>query len=380
MNWQEILQSVNFPTTVVVLDFETYWTDSYSLKKMSTIEYVTDSRFEIIGLGLGNIPDGCSDTTNYKCDFILPDKIINFIKFLKNEFGQNLERCTVVGQNISFFDNLVLSHHFGIIPKYTIDILNLARHEDSQRHNDLEHLCKYYNISVEKGDIKQFKGLTYKQMSPTLQKRLAEYCKIDVIAETELFKLLLPKLSNPDTELRLADHTSKMYLQPRLNFDFELADKLIIEMKQELDKILSKVNLDIKTIRSNKFVEILQQYLPENERAPMKYGKRGSIPALAKTDEAFQVLLNHPKDEVRNLAQARLAAKSWPTHIKRVQGMIAQAKAWNGKIAVPLRYYAAHTGRFGGTEGINLQNLPGVGRAGSGTHPLLSKIRGLLVA
>jgi len=30
----------------------------------------------------------------------------------------------------------------------------------------------------------------------------------------------------------------------------------------------------------------------------------------------------------------------------------------DGTFSVPLRYYAAHTGRFGGTESINLQNLP----------------------
>ena len=30
----------------------------------------------------------------------------------------------------------------------------------------------------------------------------------------------------------------------------------------------------------------------------------------------------------------------------------------NGYIPAPLRYYAAHTGRFGGTEKLNMQNLP----------------------
>jgi DNA polymerase bacteriophage-type len=374
MTCKEILKSAGFPEEVIVLDFETFYDSDYNLKKMSTVEYVTDPRFGITGLGLYDY----INTLPY-CRFIPPERTTLQIETLQDIYGKNLENCTIVGQNL-MFDCLILGWYFGIIPKYTVDILNLARHEDSQRHNNLAELCKIYKTSVQKGDTSQFKGLTYKQMSPGLQKRLQEYNKTDVLAEYELFETLLPKLSNPGVELRVADHTLKLFLNPRLNFDFELADNLIKEMQQELENTLGKVGLDTKTLRSNKFSTILQTALPEGEQLITKMGKKGAIPALAKTDEAFRALLNHPKEEVRNLAQARLAAKSWPTHIQKVEGMIRQAKARNGKIGVPLRYYAAHTARWGGTEGINLQNLPGIGRAGSGTNPLLSKIRHLLIA
>lgn len=137
----------------------------------------------------------------------------------------------------------------------------------------------------------------------------------------------------------------------------------------------------LQIIRSNKlFVEILRKVLPDGEQLPTKIGKKGQIPALAKTDDGFNYLLNHPVENVHDLAGARLASKSWINHFLRIESMEDQAKSRNGNISVGIRYYGAHTGRWSGSEGINLQNLPGAGRVGSGTHPLLQKIRGLLIA
>ena len=84
--------------------------------------------------------------------------------------------------------------------------------------------------------------------------------------------------------------------------------------------------------------------------------------ALAQGDEGRKRLLEHPDERVRNLMLARIAVRSWPLHIKRVQNLIAQAHANDGKLAVPLKYYGAHTGRWSGSGGINLQNLGGKGR------------------
>jgi len=134
-------------------------------------------------------------------------------------------------------------------------------------------------------------------------------------------------------------------------------------------------------IRSNKlFTKILQSILPAGESVPMKQGKNEMIPALAKTDEEFQQLLVHPCQEVRDLCNARLMAKSWPSHIKRIDNMANQANASNGLLRVPLHYYGGHTGRWSGGEDINLQNLSGRGRAGQGTHPLIQQMRSLLCA
>jgi len=144
--------------------------------------------------------------------------------------------------------------------------------------------------------------------------------------------------------------------------------------------LLKKRDNILKIIRSNKlFGEILKDVLPEGESPPIKMGKRGNILALAKTDLGFQKLLEHKDEKVRDLCNARVAAKSWPLHIKRVEKLKAQAKADNGKLRVSLKYAGAHTGRWSGMGGINLQNLGGKGR-GKPIHPLIGAVRGLLRA
>ncbi len=106
----------------------------------------------------------------------------------------------------------------------------------------------------------------------------------------------------------------------------------------------------------------------------MKRGKKGLIPALAKTDEARGYLLTHPNARIRQLMEARIALRGWPTHIKRVQGLQAMYKAAGNRLPIPLKYCGAHTGRWSGSQGINPQNFTARG------HPLANQVRTLIEA
>jgi DNA polymerase len=77
--------------------------------------------------------------------------------------------------------------------------------------------------------------------------------------------------------------------------------------------------------------------------------------AFAKNDEDFKALLEHENSIVQAIVAARLGVKSTleETRTERFIGI-----ADRGPLPVPLRYYAAHTGRFGGDDKVNLQNLP----------------------
>lgn len=129
-----------------------------------------------------------------------------------------------------------------------------------------------------------------------------------------------------------------------------------------------------KLVSGNKsFAAALQRELGD-ELIPTKSGKKGLIPALAKTDPGREQLLNHPNKRIRQLMQARTAIKSWPLHQRRIERMERIAKAADGKLPVPLGYCKSHTGRWAGIGGINLQNLPAHGDA------LITGIRNLIEA
>ena len=80
--------------------------------------------------------------------------------------------------------------------------------------------------------------------------------------------------------------------------------------------------------------------------------------AMAKSDEGFKALAEHPDERVQTLVAARLGNKTTleETRTERLIGI-----AGRGTIPVPLSYYAAHTGRWGGSDKINFQNFPSRG-------------------
>ena len=53
--WSDVLKQVGWPTDVVVIDFETYFDKDYSLSKVSTIEFIEDPRFEILGVAIREV-------------------------------------------------------------------------------------------------------------------------------------------------------------------------------------------------------------------------------------------------------------------------------------------------------------------------------------
>lgn len=187
---------------------------------MSTVEYICDERFEFLGLG--------TNTLVYE-----PEDIEDYL----NQIDYN--DCTIVMQR-AMFDALILKEKFNIQPKYIIDILDLARHYDSRMKHDLDSLAKMFKLKP-KGNTNQFKGLHYEQMDEWQKAALVEYTLGDVEIETDLFKILLPLLSNPHIEIPIANHTLNLYLSAKIQFDNKLAISLKQQMKDELVKKLNKI-------------------------------------------------------------------------------------------------------------------------------------------
>ena len=131
--------------------------------------------------------------------------------------------------------------------------------------------------------------------------------------------------------------------------------KQVTERKEKLLKDSGAAREDL--MSNNKFAELLRNLGVE---PPMKIspttGKETL--ALAKNDEEFKALSEHPDDRVQTLVAARLGNK---TTLEETRTIRLLDIANRGQIPVPLSYYAAHTGRWGGADKLNFQNFPSRG-------------------
>ncbi len=387
--WIDVLKDAGYPIDVVVLDWETYFSKDYSLKKMSTVEYIEDDRFEELGVAVllrsGDRPGAEPEAVFW------PD-VFGEIAWLQSQYGKNLERCTVTWHN-GRFDGTILCRKYGILPPYSIDTLDLASHINCRVKNSLAALCERYGLPA-KGDTMQFEGLHWdrgrgsgppafgrKYMTTEQQAAMGAYARNDAEQQWSVFKLLLPQLSRPAFELAVMHQTHMLYWEPCLGIDFEAAEQLSEDMDAEIDKGADRVGHTRKDLSGDiSFVSLLDEALGD-EPVPMKQGAvtksnpSGKIPALAKTDAALLELKKHPSQRVRDLIAARQGIRSWPLHIKRINKIVAQARAAGGLIRVPLHYHLAHTGRWTGGEKINLQNL-----SARNPDPLMQRIRQIIIA
>ena len=183
------------------LDFETYYDDVYSLKKMHTLEYVRDERFKAHGCGV-KIDD-------QPTEWLAADAISNYLHALPDD-------VELVCHN-TYFDGLILFHHYGWVPKVYRDTLSMARAVliHAPEHN-LDYLCNLLGIKGKVPDILQStKGL--RTLPPEIALGLGEYAINDVDITLELYERLLPAL--PESELALIDLTMRWACQPTLHVD-----------------------------------------------------------------------------------------------------------------------------------------------------------------
>jgi DNA polymerase len=150
-----------------------------------------------------------------------------------------------------------------------------------------------------------------------------------------------------------------MFTEPRLELDSLMLEQHMYNVVQKKEKLLAAAEADKSLIMSNeKFAELLRQLHVD---PPMKTSPAtGKLTyAFAKSDEAFKELQEHPDLRVQTLVAARLGTKSTLEESRTKRFMEI---ANRGLMPVPLRYYAAHTGRWGGDDKVNLQNLPSRGQ------------------
>ena len=317
---------------IITLDFETYYDRSYSLSSMTTEAYIRDELFETIGVSV-KVNDGEPQW------FSGPKAATK--KFL-DQF--NWGNAVAVAHN-AMFDMAILSWHFDIRPKLIADTLSMARalHGAEGISLSLKSLAEYYGLGVKGTEVLNAINKGRIDFTPQELARYGEYCINDVELTYKLFEAMAPRM--PKLEMRLIDLTIRMFSEPKLELDQCVLEDHLRSVREKKEKLLDKALITKENLMSNP--QLAETLRTLGVDPPMKIspttGKETY--AFAKNDEAFKALLDHEDIIVQAIVAARLGVKS-TLEESRTERFIEIAK--RGTLPVPLCYYAAHTGRWGG--------------------------------
>ena len=325
---------------LITLDFETYYDVRLSLSKMSTVQYVQDDEFKVWGVGVKFFHNPTV--------WIPEDEVKDFLEQI------DWDDAALVCHN-TLFDAYILTQVFGVYPKYYYDTAAMSRGLFPNESASLKHVCKRLfpdDPTMRKGEeLVNAKGI--RDLDPQLDEEIGGYCIQDVDLTYALYNKMHHEF--PQSELDLMDLTVRMFVEPKLTLD----RALVYTYKQELaDETARKIENSTTTrevlASQQKFANFLEDL---SITVPTKRSPRTGkiIPAFGKNDSAYIQMCNmYP--QYNHIWDAREAVKS-RLEETRAERFLSSVNP-DGSFSVPLRYYAAHTGRFGGSEKINLQNLP----------------------
>jgi len=327
----------------IFIDLETYYDTDYSLSKMTTAEYVHDSRFETI----------------MAC-YAIDDGPIQFLDGLdKHQLALLLkalpwEDATLVAHN-AIFDGYVLAKRYGIYPeKYFCTMMasrpNVVPFSGSM---SLAKVTDYMGLGTKGGYVSDMKGVYRAHMRPHEVMNYRAYCELDVEIMRKIHRELAPQL--PPAEHELIDSTIRKFTRPQLLLDKSVLRTRLAEIQQEKEDVLVETGLsDPAVLRSNEqFAQVLMTLGVSDP--PQKISPTTGEPtwAFAKSDAGMRELLEHEDEKVQAVAAARLRHKS-TIEEARIERFLLQPDL----LPVPLLYYGAHTGRYSGLDKLNMQNLP----------------------
>lgn len=330
---------------VVSLDFETYYDKKYSLKskEYNTSEYVRDPQFKAHCVG---IKIGHGETQVYWEDEIKP-------ALESIDWGQSYLLC-----HHAHFDGLILSHHYGITPMMYLCTLSMARAlHSNQTRAGLDAVAGFYGVGNKLPNVLgRMKG--HRDIPTTLRPEATAYTKTDVDIMWAIFQHMVGVF--PHNELRLIDITVRMFTDPVLGVDVDLAKEEYDAEVAEKARLVEKCGFDVDELQSNgKLAKVLESLGVD---VPMKISPRTGLMthAFSQQDEEFMALVSHPDERVRDVIAARLAVKSTLGETRALR--FIKAVHDGNRLPVYLNYCGAHTTRWSGGNKLNMQNLPRGGR------------------
>lgn len=332
---------------IVVLDFETFYSNEYTLSRMTTEEYVRDNRFEAL----------CVSVVSEGKGVAVPQE------HLKAFFASYDWSDKAVVMHHAQFDGLILNHHFNIRPKFMFDTISMARtaYGPHQRLS-LAKLLEKFGMAPKTIDYNEFKGKRWHEMGDRTKKMLMNGAVHDSVQTERLFKMMLPLV--PVHELALIDRTVRCFTEPQVEGDIEAIRKICYTEVNRKEEMLHELNVKKADLSS---AAIFQRLL-ETEGVEVIYKQTKTIdkntgefkeaPAFAKTDEFMQDLQDSENPRVRALVEARLGVKS-TLNETRSGRMLRMAE--RGSMCIYLHHAGTHTLRCSGGDKMNWLNMPRTG-------------------
>lgn len=361
--------------TEITLDFETYYDkkSKYFLKNKNsglTIEqYIRNPKFEVIGLSVkvGNRP----------AEWLCPHEIEEWLNHVEIAYGWDNVR--LIAHN-GRFDCAILGWIYNIYPGQIADTMLMSRAAQLWDGNSLDVVTHQLRDVYKWGIIRDDAGnttwghLSEEEMLRSLDKgdevisadgkhlmdftdeeydAYSKYGCTDVDLTWSAYNWFMREFKFPELEIDVMTATIETFTYPVVELH-EPVLKVVRDMVNgKRDALLSKVGVTLSDLRSDdKFAELLRNLGVE---PPTKLNAKGQTKyAFAKKDLDFLRLLEHEDPNVVELVEARLGNKSSQA-VTRVERFFELAS--RNPMPMPLEYYAAHTGRWGGADAINVQNM-----------------------
>jgi DNA polymerase len=334
----------NVPT--LTCDWETFYSKEYSLTKMTTQEYVLSPYFEAIGISV-------------QVNAEEPIWFSGTFEETKEWLQQFPWETSVAIAHNAMFDGSIMEWLFDIHPMRWFCTMMAARPLCApwtpHGRVSLKVVSEYLGLGVKGTEALNNIGMNRRDFSPERLAQYGEYCRQDTRLCYRIYEKLAPKL--PPSEQILISETITKFTRPKILLNPDILRTRLVTLKKEKEELLAKALLvDNKILMSNpQFAEALENLgvVPPTKISPIT-GKTAY--AFAKSDQEFKALLEHDDVRVQTLVAARLKHKS-TLEETRLQRFINIADL-GAPFGIPLLYYAAHTGRYGGMDKLNLQNLP----------------------
>lgn len=321
----------------IVIDFESFYSDDFTLSKLTTESYIRDPRFEAHGAAIKWSP-------NHNAKWYA-EKELRYV-LAEHDWSDSFVIC-----HHHQFDGLILSHQYNVQPAKRGCTLSMARLMLGNHIGvSLDSVRTHFGLQLKRTPYNLFKNRHWNELDPTTQEMVADGCCDEVESIWKIFCILAKDF--PPEEYEVVDTIMRMFTQPVLRADVDLLAKIWERERDQKDARYAALGIDSAELQSaDKFIALLEE---EGVEIEYKNGKNGPIPAIAKNDDFMCNLLEDENDRIRGLAEARIGAKS--------TGMQTRAAtlgwmAGRGPLCVYLRYAGAGTLRPSGGDKANWLNF-----------------------